>query len=240
MVNCSRSKNTINEIDDLHGKKIGCQAGTTGEEFLRKNLNGKNIHTFRTGQDASLALKNKLIDAVILDELPAKAIAKDNPDLKIVTGRFNTEKYAIGVKKGNRKLLESINQTIAKSKSDGSLIETFEAFMVPDGNIIYPEVPEVQSDETIIMGTNASFPPFEFTLGTDVVGVDVVLAKYIANALGKELVIIDMSFASLIEALNSDSIDFIAAGMTITDDRKELLDFSIPYYSTNQVIIVRK
>ena len=62
----------------------------------------------------------------------------------------------------------------------------------------------------------------------------------IARDYGKKLQIIDMSFDGLIAALQAGSIDFIAAGMTATDERRQNVDFSEPYYKTNQVIVIRK
>ena len=90
------------------------------------------------------------------------------------------------------------------------------------------------------MGTNAAFPPFEYTDGSEIVGFDITMSQYIAKAAGKELEVIDMSFDALIGALQAGTIDFIAAGMSVTPDRLENVDFSDPYYESEQVIIVRK
>ena len=97
------------------------------------------------------------------------------------------------------------------------------------------------SDGTVvIMGTNAEFEPFEYREnGTDIAGFDVEIAKKVAEKLGKELKIEDMAFDSLIMALNSDKINFIAAGMTATDERKTQVDFSDSYFKSKQVIIVK-
>ena len=92
----------------------------------------------------------------------------------------------------------------------------------------------------IIMGTNAEFEPFEYREnGTDIAGFDVEIAKKVAEKLGKELKIEDMAFDSLIMALNSDKINFIAAGMTATDERRTQVDFSDSYFKSKQVVIVK-
>jgi polar amino acid transport system substrate-binding protein len=113
--------------------------------------------------------------------------------------------------------------------------------MPVDGTITIPE--DVKADNAsgeIRMGTNAAFPPFEYTQGTNVVGFDVAMSQLIAKDCGRNLKVVDMSFDGLIAALQSDAIDFIAAGMTATDERRQNVDFSDPYYSSKQVIIVRK
>ncbi len=99
---------------------------------------------------------------------------------------------------------------------------------------------KIEEDAKVIMGTNAEFPPFEYRdENGDVAGFDVALAEEIAAELGVELVIEDMDFNSLIAALKSGKIDFVAAGMTVTEDRKENADFSQAYFDASQVIIVR-
>ncbi len=241
MTSCQK-KNVvvINSAADLAGKKIGCQAGTTGELYVQESVENAKLKSFKTGIDASLDLKNGAIDAIVLDELPAKEIVSRNPDLMIVNDNFMTESYAIAVKKGNTQLLDSVNKTIAQLKESGKYEELIKAFMPVDGNIVIPEIEDVDSKDVVKMGTNASFPPFEFIMGTDVVGFDVSMGKFIAKDYGKKLKVVDMAFDGLIAALQSGAIDFIAAGMTATEERRQNVDFSESYYESNQVIIVRK
>ena len=238
---CSKKAQVeINSAADLAGKVVGCQAGTTGEMYVQDESGAKSIKSFKTGIDAALALKNGAIDAVVLDELPAKEIVKRNPDLTIVNDQFAAEEYAIAVKKGNSELLDSVNKTIAKIKAEGTYEKLIEAFMPVDGKINIPEVELIDSKEVLKMGTNAAFPPFEYVEGSEVVGFDATMSRMIARDYGKKLQIIDMSFDGLIAALQAGSIDFIAAGMTATDERRQNVDFSEPYYKTNQVIVIRK
>lgn len=100
---------------------------------------------------------------------------------------------------------------------------------------------KIKSKKVIVMGTNAEFPPFEFRNDKgEVDGIDASLAKEIAKELGVELKIEDMAFDSLLNALNSGKIDFVAAGMSVTEDRLANNDFSNPYYTAGQMIIVKK
>src|SRR5574344_955893 len=82
------------------------------------------------------------------------------------------------------------------------------------------------SDE-IVMVTEAGFAPYEFYVNNEIVGVDIDVANEIASYLGKKLVVKDVAFDSLINELNSDKADFAAAGMSITEQRKKSVDFSI-------------
>lgn len=99
---------------------------------------------------------------------------------------------------------------------------------------------EKKEGDTIVMATNAEFPPYEYKEGDDIVGIDAELAEAIADKLGMKLEIEDMAFDSIISAVQSGKADFGAAGMTVTDERKEQVDFSVSYYTGKQVIIVAK
>jgi polar amino acid transport system substrate-binding protein len=94
--------------------------------------------------------------------------------------------------------------------------------------------------QTYVVGTNASFPPFEYVEEGEIVGFDIDLIKAIAEDQGFEVEVRDLSFDSLIPALSSGSLDIVAAGMTITADREKVVDFSDPYYSANQSVMVHE
>ena len=92
----------------------------------------------------------------------------------------------------------------------------------------------------IVFGTNAEFPPFEYVEGKSIVGFDITMGQKIAKNAGLKLEVVDMAFDSLIPALQSGTIDFIAAGMSVNEERKKNVDFSETYFESEQVIIVRK
>lgn len=92
--------------------------------------------------------------------------------------------------------------------------------------------------ETLVMATNAEFPPYEFYEGDKVVGIDADIAAAVAEEMGMELKIEDMAFDSIIAAVTSGKADIGAAGMTVTEDRLENVDFTDTYAKATQVIIV--
>lgn len=102
------------------------------------------------------------------------------------------------------------------------------------------ETPAEETNGTLKMYTNAEFAPFEYFEGEKIVGVDADIANEIAKDLGKEVVIEHIDFDSLIPSLVTGKADFVAAGMTITPDREEAVDFSIPYVESVQNIISKK
>lgn len=229
----------INSVEDLNGKKVGVQAGTTGDTWVGENTEAE-VTPYKSGMDASMELKNGGIDAVVLDELPAKAIVEKNPELKILDIKFTKEEYAIAVKKGDKELLDSINATIKSMKENGEYEALVNAFMPADGNIKIPASVSSQGSKELKLGTNAAFPPFEYLEGSKVVGFDITMGEKIAADFGAKLTVKNMEFDSLIPALSAGSIDLIAAGMSVNEERKKNVDFSVPYYESEQVIIVRK
>lgn len=101
-----------------------------------------------------------------------------------------------------------------------------------------------EQKSTLVMGTNAEFPPFEYISDNGIVenfdGIDVAIAKEIADGLGMELKIENMEFDSIIPSLKTGKVDVGIAGMTIKPDRQENVDFTDTYYKATQVMIVRE
>ena len=98
-----------------------------------------------------------------------------------------------------------------------------------------------EDDGKLIMATEAGFAPYEYTEdGSTVIGVDVDIANEIAKAMGKELVIQNMNFDSALLAVQQGKVDFAAAGISVTPEREEQMDFSIEYTPSKQVVVVKK
>lgn len=91
---------------------------------------------------------------------------------------------------------------------------------------------------TLVMATNAEFPPYEYRDGENFAGIDVEIAQAIAEDMGLDLVIEDMQFDSIVPAVQSGKADIGVAGMTVTEDKLQNIDFSIPYTTSTQVVIV--
>lgn len=240
---CNKSEKVeISDIADLHGKRIGVQSGTTGETWAVMNVAGLRLSSFKTAIDAVLDLKNGGIDCIILDELPAKMIASKNPELKIVfLDEFekNKEEYAIAVRKNSPKILNLINAAIDEMKANGDYDVLVNAFMPLNGEIVIPPFKSNGTGGVLKLGTEATFPPFEYVSGKDYVGFDISMGEKIAQKANLKLEVVDMAFDSLIPALQSGSVDFVVAGMSVTEERKKNVDFSKAYFSQQQVIIVR-
>ena len=117
--------------DDLKGKKIGVQTGTTGDIYAEDIENGE-IQRFNKGMEAVMALNQGKIDAVIIDREPAKVFVKENAGLKILDEAFTEEEYAIAVKKGNTELLDRMNGAIKELKESGELQKIVDKYITAE------------------------------------------------------------------------------------------------------------
>ena len=97
-----------------------------------------------------------------------------------------------------------------------------------------------EEKETLIMGTEAGFAPYEYMKGNEVVGIDVDISNAIAEELGMELEIQNMDFDGALAAAASGKIDFVAAAVSVTEERKEQVDFTHEYVNSTEVIVVNK
>jgi polar amino acid transport system substrate-binding protein len=239
----SAPANSVFSTDDLPGKTIGVQLGTTGDIYASDyESKGSTISRFNSGNDAVQALKQGKVDCVIIDSQPAATFVNKNDDLKILDDPFANEEYAICVSKDKPELTASINDALAKLKSNGTLDKIISNYIGDDtkGSYQYksPEGTD-RSKGTLIMATNAQFEPYEYYDGNNIVGIDVDMAQAVADELGMELQVQDMEFDSIITAVQSGKADIGVAGMTVTEDRLKNIDFTDPYATSKQVIIVR-
>ena len=235
-----KAENTVFGADDLVGKKIGVQIGTTGMTYA-EGIKDATVEKYNKGADAVEALKQGKIDAVLIDASPAKYFASKNSDIVVLDDPFAVEEYACAVKKGNDELTQQINSALAELRENGTL-ELIEQNWLVDaeyGKHPYESPAEVTRDGKLVMATNAEFAPYEFKDEGEIVGFDVDMMQAVCDILGKELVIDDMAFDSIIAAVDSGKADVGVAGMTVTEDRLKNVNFTDSYTQASQVIIVR-
>lgn len=234
----------------LTDAKIGVQLGTTGDLYISDDiddglLGSAEIIQYNKGMEAVLALTQGKVDAVVIDNEPAKVFVEENEGLKILDTAYTEEDYAICIAKDNTELKDQFNQAIAELKEDGTLQKLLDYYINGvEGAAPYESPEGITYDGKLVMATNAEFPPYEYhdsSSGQDeICGLDVDFARAICDKLGKELEISDMAFDSIIAAVQSGKADFGAAGMTVTEDRLESIDFTDSYCTGVQVVIVKE
>ena len=237
---------SVASVADLPGKHIGVQLGTTGDIMVsdyETDGSGTVVERYNKGADAVQALKQGKIDCVIIDSQPAQAFVEKNDDLQILDEPFADEEYAICISKDKPELTKEFNKALAELKKDGTLDSIADNYIGDDtkGKTPYESPKDIEyPNGKLVMATNATFEPYEYYDGDNIVGIDADIAKAICDKLGYELQIEDMEFDSIIAAVQSGKADFGAAGMTVTEDRLKNIDFTDSYAKAKQVIITRK
>ena len=128
----------IQSVDDLvNAEMIGCQRATTGYEYCAADpeddgYGADHVTAYETGALAVMDLVQGKVDAVVIDNEPAKAYVAQNPGLKILDTEFANEEYAIAVKKGNTALLDAVNAAMAELKADGTFQDIVDKYIKAD------------------------------------------------------------------------------------------------------------
>ena len=120
---------SIKSIDDLKGKKIGVQLATTGDIYAKDDFGEENVEEYNKGADAVMALTSGKIDAVIIDNQPAKSFVETTDGLQILDTDYVQEDYAAAIAKGNTDLLNAVNTALKELKEDGTIQKILDKYI---------------------------------------------------------------------------------------------------------------
>ncbi len=248
--------NKISSYEDLKGKTVGVKNGTASYTFLEENKNkyGFSIKTFDTGDLMYNSLATGSVNAVMDDEAVIQYAIQQGQDLSLDIPGEPIGSFGFSVKKGSKYeyLVDDFNKALAEMKEDG----TYETIMNKwfgssdssestdyssrlnlTGSVTAKATP-VKSSYTIV--ADSSFAPFEYQDESGkYVGIDMELIKAIAEQQGFTITIQNPGFDAALNAVQAGQADAVIAGMSITDARKEIFDFSDAYYSSNILLAVK-
>ena len=157
--------------------------------------------------------------------------------LKILDTEYTDEDYAICVAKENEELLEKINAALAELTEEGTADKIVNKYISGTAHDLKFQE-NADGKEELHMATNAQFPPYEYYENNEIVGIDAEMAAAIADKLDRKLVIDDMDFDTIITAVQTGKADMGMAGMTVTEERLQNINFSTSYAKGVQVVIV--
>ena len=248
--------NKISSYEDLKGKTVGVKNGTAAQTFLEENKNkyGFSIKTFDTGDLMYNSLATGSVNAVMDDEAVIQYAIQQGQDLSLDIPGEPIGSFGFSVKKGSKYeyLVDDFNKALAEMKEDG----TYETIMNKwfgssdssestdyssrlnlTGSVTAKATP-VKSSYTIV--ADSSFAPFEYQDESGkYVGIDMELIKAIAEQQGFTITIQNPGFDAALNAVQAGQADAVIAGMSITDARKKIFDFSDAYYSSNILLAVK-
>lgn len=227
--------------DEKTGIKIGVQTTTTGDIYASGDFGNDAVIRYDNGALAVEALKAGKVDCVIIDNEPAKAYVAANEGLKILETAYAVEDYAICFQKGDADLKDAVNGALKDLIADGSVKAIIEKYINTGAGAELAGVP-VEFEDTdkpdLVVATNAEFPPYEYIDGDMYYGIDIEVAKIIADKFGYDLKIANVAFDSIIPGVQTGKFDMGMAGMTVTPDRLKEVEFSDSYATGVQAVIV--
>lgn len=159
--------------------------------------------------------------------------------VKVIEVELTSEEYAFAIAKGNDALLTQVNGYLAEWEDDGTLNSLIDSYFDGSATFSYKNKTATKQEGDFVLATNAYFPPFEsYNSNNDFYGVDIEIAYKIAQKLNKTLFVYDMDFDAIISSVQSGASDIGMAGMTVTETRKQQVNFATGYYTSAQVITV--
>ena len=243
-VGCTKNEipeNRVFSINDLGNKKVGVIEGTTAEIYAAEyggDTAKIQVEKYPTLAETVEALLEGKIDAVLTDDAPAKVFARKNPSLRILNETFKEESYAGIVAKENMGLLDSVNIALIQMRAMGVYDSIFDSYI--GGQTKYQVPQDSVSGPVLRVATNAEFPPFEFRCKKrGIVGIDIEIARYVANYLERPVEIIDMDFDNIIDSIRAGKADLGLAAFSVTEERAQIINFTDHYATSKIVVMVR-
>ena len=240
----SANQGSFTSIDQLNGARIGIQTGTTFDGIVLETLPEAKISYYNSYPDMSAALEANKIDGFPGDEPVLQMMAAEDSKLMILNDRMDSFEFGFVLPKteAGESLLAELDAWIISVKESGELEKTVRKWTEgsEDGKTItdYSEFPAPKG--TLKMVTEGAYAPMNYYRGKEVVGMEIDLAAQFCEASGYGLIVETMSFDGILPAVQTGKADFAAAGISITEERKESVNFSTPYYTGGTVMAVLK
>lgn len=239
----------VASYDDLAGKVVGVKNGTAAQAFLDKIKDKYNftVKTFDTGDLMNNSLDTGSVFAAMDDQPVVEYAIQQGKGYAINIAGESVGSFGFSVKKGSKYeyLIKDFNKALAEMKKDGSYDAIMAKWLGADtskltstGNASAKATP-VKALYKIV--SDSSFAPFEFQDDAGkYVGIDMELIKAIAKQQGFKIEISNPGFDAALNAVQAGQADAFIAGMSITDARKQIFNFSDPYYTSNILLAVKK
>lgn len=232
----------ITQLKQLQFAEIAVPSGTMADQLVLTTLPNAKMKYFNNVMDACLAVKTGKVAAAAYDEPILKNIAAKTPGLKVLDELITHDDYGFAVNFDNPDLKNTIDLVVDSLKKSGKYEEMYQRWFPKQGNPA--KMPVFENNGTageLLYGTAAVTEPFSFyDENQQIVGFDIELAYYVAQRLNKKLVITNMEFGALINALTAKKVDMIGACLTISEERAKKVLFSNPYYSGGIAAIVKE
>ena len=201
------------------------------------------VHVKKTEEDKTMKKFIAIVMSLVLIASVAMLAGCGKKDdvkaAKVIGIDLTNENYAFGVDKAQPELLEKTNAFIDKILSNGTFDEICSRYSSGGEPVLVKSAAKDSSKDQLVVATNAAFEPFEYTVCDSYAGIDMEIAKLLADELGKELVIDNMDFDAVCLSVGQHKCDIAMAGLTVNPDREAAVTFSKTYYKASQRVVVK-
>lgn len=229
--------------DDYNGKRMGIRTGSSFEKLTLEYFPESEYSYYDTDSDLVTALSTNKIDGFLDDEPVAKMIHLEHGDVNLITNHLVDDDYCFGFQKDterSNKLRTEFNETLAALKANGELDKMNAKWFSQDDSVkTYDDSPLTGENGTILVCVIPDKVPFSYMAGTDLVGYNIELLTIFAREHGYKLEFETAPLASMLAGLSSGKYDIGAGTLSITEERKKVIDFSDPIYKGGVVLLGR-
>ena len=236
-------ENSMPTIKDYNGKPVGIITGSNYEPPTFENFPDSEYYYFNSVADIGTALKKNKIDSFLCDEPSVRILHNEQPEISALPGMVTNDSYAFGFRKNDEKgtkLCNQFNEMLADLTADGSLEKMKEKWFGNDESVkVLDTTGYSGGNGSVNVIINVTEVPFVYLKDNEPVGFAMELVDTFCRRYGYIPDYEDADFNSRITGLVSGKYDIAASAMTITDERKESVNFSEPFYEGGLVLAVR-
>ena len=224
------------------GKKIGVGTGSVFDRISKEHFPKAEVQYFNTYIDMANHVKSGKLDAMIMDEPVARLFLSSVKGLSVVDEKLDEADYAFAFSKTEQgeKLNAQMAEFIQKNIKKGLKTDLEKVWFGSDESLKKIDLSKLEAKNgTLRLGTNTENPPFAYIKDNAVVGYDIDWVVRFCEANGYGLQIVDMKFESVMSSLVSGQVDIVVGGMTVTEERKEMVLFSPPVFDGGTAVVVK-
>ena len=229
--------------DDYNGRRMGIRTGSSFENLTLEYFPESEYSYYDTDSDLVTALSTNKIDGFLDDEPVAKMIHIEHEDVDLIKEHLIDDDYCFGFQKNterSNKLRAEFNETLAALSESGELDKMNAKWFGTDDSVkTYDDSPLTGENGTILVCVIPDKVPFTYMSGTDLVGYNIELLTIFAREHGYRLEYETAPLASMLAGLSSGKYDIGAGTLSITEERKKVIDFSDPIYKGGVVLVGR-
>ena len=225
---CGAATKLVN-VDDLKDKRVGALLGSAHVEYVEKTWPRATLLQYNTPADLLLAVKTGKVDAALSDAEPLREMLREDKTLGVLGGSLFSFPEGVGFRKENTALLGEFNRFLADLRKNGIHADMVDRWMEKS----ITEMPVIANPGTageLVVGITDGGLPFMAVKDNKLIGFEIELSERFGAHLGKKVRFTNIDFSGLIAAVATGKVDMIIAALFITDERKQSINFSDPYY----------